>query len=81
MEWNEPFFCQGSRTGVLVIHGFTGSPHSVHEYGERFAAAGYAVALPLLAGHGQKPEEMEKTRWTEWTADVEKAYQLSLIHI
>jgi carboxylesterase len=75
MEWNEPFFRQGSRAGVLVIHGFTGSPHSMHEYGERFAAAGYTVALPLLVGHGQSPEELEKARWTDWTADVEKAYQ------
>jgi len=75
MEWNEPLYRQGSRTGVLVLHGFTGSPRSMHEYGERFAAAGYTVALPLLAGHGLTPEEMEKARWTDWTADVEKAYQ------
>lgn len=75
MEWNEPIYREGSRTGVLVIHGFTGSPRSMHEYGERFAAAGYTVALPLLAGHGQTPEELEKARWTDWTADVEKAFQ------
>ncbi|MEI6309150.1 MAG: alpha/beta fold hydrolase [bacterium] len=75
MEWNEPIYREGSRTGVLVIHGFTGSPRSMHEYSERFAAAGYTVSLPLLTGHGQTPEEMGKARWTDWTADVEKAYQ------
>ena len=79
MEWNEPLFVEGSgpngRIGVLVIHGFGGSPRSLQELAERLAAAGYTVALPLLAGHGRTPEAMEASRWTEWTGDVEQAYQ------
>ena len=60
--------------GVLLIHGFGGSPRSLQELAGRLVAAGYTVALPLLAGHGRTPEDMEASRWTEWTADVEKAY-------
>jgi carboxylesterase len=75
MEWNEPIYREGSRVGVLVIHGFTGSPRSMHEYAERFAQAGCSVALPLLTGHGRTPEEMEKAKRADWTADAEKAYQ------
>lgn len=74
MEWNEPFYQKGCNVGVLVIHGFTGSPRSMHEYGLGLADAGLTVALPLLAGHGRTPETLEKARWTDWTADVEEAY-------
>jgi carboxylesterase len=79
VEWNEPLYVEGSgpvgRIGVLVIHGFGGSPRSLQELGEHLVAAGYTVALPLLAGHGRTPEAMEASRWTEWTDDVEQAYQ------
>jgi carboxylesterase len=78
MEWNEPIYHEGSgatgRTGVLVLHGFTGSPCSVQEPAGRFVEAGYTVALPLLTGHGRTPEALEKALWTDWTSDVEKAY-------
>ena len=79
MEWNEPLYVEGSapggKTGVLLIHGFGGSPRSLQELAKRLVDAGYTVALPLLAGHGSTPEAMEASRRTEWMADVEKAYQ------
>jgi carboxylesterase len=78
MEWNEPLFREGTgpngRVGVLVCHGFGGSPRSVQEVALRLADVGYTVALPLLSGHGRTPEAMEKSRWTQWTADSEQAY-------
>ena len=76
--WNEPLFEVGagenSRVGVLVSHGFGGSPRSVQELALRLLKAGCTVALPLLSGHGCTPEVMEGSRWTEWTTDVEKAF-------
>ena len=78
MEWNEPLFKEGpgrnGRAGVLVSHGFGGSPRPVQEFALRLVDAGHTVALPLLAGHGRTPEAMERSRWTDWTADVERAY-------
>lgn len=78
MEWNEPLFVEGSgpsgRVGVLVSHGFGGSPRSVQEFALRLVDREHTVALPLLSGHGLTPEAMERSRWTEWTADIEKAY-------
>jgi carboxylesterase len=47
----------------------------MQELAGRLADAGYTVALPLLAGHGRTPEAMEASRWTQWTADAEQAYQ------
>lgn len=78
-DWNEPIYAEGSgpngRIGVLLIHGFGGSPRSLQELALRCADTGYTVALPLLAGHGRTPEDMEASRWNEWTADVEQAYE------
>jgi carboxylesterase len=73
VEWNEPIYHQGSGTGVLVIHGFSGSPRSMQEYASLFADHGFSVAMPLLAGHGAEPSSLEHTKWTDWIADVEKA--------
>jgi carboxylesterase len=42
---------------------------------EAFAAAGFSVELPRLPGHGTTVEEMKETRWADWTAEVEAAYQ------
>lgn len=78
MEWNEPLYSEGSgaaaRVGVLLCHGFTGSPRSLQEWAGRFAGVGHTVALPLLSGHGRDPEALESAVWTQWTADVEKAF-------
>lgn len=66
----EPFSAAGSgalaRTGVLVLHGFTGSPVSVRGWAEHLAAAGLAVRLPRLPGHGTRWQEMAATRWQDW---------------
>ena len=75
MQWNEPLYGghQGPKegAGVLLLHGFGGSPCSLQELAQRLVDQGYTVALPLLAGHGRTPEDMEASRWTEWTTDVE----------
>ena len=53
--------------GALVVHGFTGNPSSMREIAEVFAAAGFHVELPRLAGHGTDVAEMMDTRWADWT--------------
>ena len=63
-----------SPVGVLVLHGFTGNPCSMRGLAERFAAAGFNVELPRLAGHGTSMEDMLSTRWTDWTGSAEAAY-------
>lgn len=75
LAFNEPVYNEGSATGVVVLHGFTGSPRSLQEYAVRLADAGYTVALPRLTGHCSCPEDMEKTRWVDWTADAEAAFR------
>ena len=69
----QPFFFEGNETGVLVIHGFTGSTQSMLPYGESLAARGYTVKGPRLPGHGTTVEDMASRKYTEWTGEAEKA--------
>jgi carboxylesterase len=71
----EPISAAGGPDGVLVLHGFTGNPHSMRPLAERFAADGYAVELPLLPGHGTALEDMIPTRWRDWSSAAEEAYR------
>ena len=70
----EPWSAEGGANGVLVIHGFTGNPQSMRPLAEAFAAAGFTVDLPVLPGHGTTIEDMVPTRWADWSAAAEKAY-------
>lgn len=68
----EPYYAGEGSTGVLFVHGFTGSPHSLRTWAERTAAAGYQVALPRLPGHGTTWQEMAVTSWEDWYACVDR---------
>jgi carboxylesterase len=70
----EPFSAPGGPHGALVLHGFTGNPSSMRGVAEALAAAGFAVELPLLPGHGTSVEDMMTTDFTDWAARVEEAY-------
>jgi carboxylesterase len=68
--WSSP----GGPEGVLVLHGFTGSPQSVRGLAEAFAVAGFTVDLPRLPGHGTSVEDMLATGWPDWSSAAEAAY-------
>ncbi|MGH9039014.1 MAG: alpha/beta hydrolase [Acidimicrobiia bacterium] len=70
----EPYSAPGGPHGALVVHGFTGSPASMRPVAEALAGAGFAVELPLLAGHGTSVEDMLPTRFADWSAGLEAHY-------
>lgn len=70
----EPFSASNGPNGVLVLHGFTGSPQSMRPLAEALADAGFSVELPLLPGHGTSLEDMLPTRWPDWLGAAEEAY-------
>lgn len=70
----EPESHPGGPHGALVLHGFTGSPQSMRGLARAFAAAGFAVELPRLPGHGTSLEDMATTGWSDWSAAAEAAY-------
>jgi len=69
-----PFTGTGPRTGVVLSHGFTGSPHGVRDWARSLADAGFAVRMPLLPGHGTSWQELARTRWQDWHAALDDAY-------
>jgi carboxylesterase len=65
----------GPRVGVLLGHGFTGSPASMLPWGRHLAAAGFGVSIPRLPGHGTNWREMNTTRWEDWYAELDRAFE------
>lgn len=72
----EPFFLPGGRTGVLLIHGFTGTPKEMRWMGEYLNQQGCTCLGIRLSGHATRPKDMVRSRWTDWTASVEDGYNL-----
>ncbi|MDA8320250.1 MAG: alpha/beta fold hydrolase [Actinomycetota bacterium] len=70
----EPYLHRGGPTGVLLCHGFTGCPQSLRPWAEYLAGAGLTVSLPRLPGHGTTWQELARTRWEDWYAEIERAY-------
>ncbi|MCB5167185.1 alpha/beta fold hydrolase [Streptomyces bambusae] len=69
----EPFRHEGGEVGVLLCHGFTGSPQSMRPWADFLAERGLTVSLPLLPGHGTRWEDMQLTGWQDWYAEVDRA--------
>lgn len=67
-EFRRPGVGTTAATGVLLSHGFTGSPYSMRPFAEHLAEQGYGVALPRLPGHGTRWQELNNTRWQDWYA-------------
>ncbi|WP_426560822.1 alpha/beta hydrolase [Angustibacter sp. McL0619] len=74
MPGAEPFAYDGGDTGVLLCHGFTGSPQSLRPWAERLAAEDLTVRLPRLPGHGTTWQELNRTQWDDWLAEAERAF-------
>lgn len=69
-DWSAQGSGKNAHVGVLLVHGFTGSPASMRPWGEFLNSHGYSVRVPLLPGHGTKPEDLNKVKWEEWPAKV-----------
>lgn len=69
----EPYRAEGGPIGVLLVHGFTGSPRSMRPWGEHLAADGLTVVAPRLPGHGTTWQELNRTVWTDWYAEGSRA--------
>lgn len=70
-----PFYFEGGRRGVLLIHGFTGAATEMRPLGEYLAKQGYTVSGILLPGHGTSVDDLAARTWPEWVAAVNEAYE------
>ncbi|MFE9018295.1 alpha/beta hydrolase [Streptomyces sp. NPDC007808] len=69
----EPYRHEGGEVGVLLCHGFTGSPQSLRPWAAHLAERDFTVSLPLLPGHGTRWQDMVLTGWQDWYAEVDRA--------
>lgn len=73
-EWAaQPYWLGEGDRGVLLLHGFAGTPPELRALGERLAARGFRVHGPLLAGHGQTPEVMARSAGADWVRSANAA--------
>nr|WP_202451056.1 alpha/beta fold hydrolase [Streptomyces sp. SID4948] len=72
MPGAEPYRHDGGDIGVLLCHGFTGSPQSMRSWGAYLADRGLTVSVPLLPGHGTRWQDMQLTGWQDWYAEVDR---------
>ncbi|MGW1723666.1 alpha/beta hydrolase [Streptomyces sp. NPDC002306] len=68
----EPYRHEGGEVGVLLCHGFTGSPQSLRPWAHYLAERALTVSLPLLPGHGTRWEDLQLTGWQDWYAEVDR---------
>ena len=67
------FRLEGQGTGIVLCHGFCGSPAEMRPVAEVFNRAGFAVSAPLLPGHGTSPRDLARVGWVDWHAALEAA--------
>jgi carboxylesterase len=60
-------------TGILLVHGITGSPAEMKPLVRKLTAEGFTVACPTLAGHCSSVAALKQTRWTDWYESLETA--------
>jgi carboxylesterase len=66
-----PWTLGEGRRGVLLLHGFAGTPPELRRLGEHLAAHGYRCRGAALAGHGTTPEALEATDRRAWIASAQ----------
>jgi carboxylesterase len=72
----EPLFKVGNSIGFLFLHGFTASPFEGRQLVERLQQEyKWTVSVPLLPGHGTKPQDLIGIGWQEWKDCAEGEYR------
>lgn len=72
IEGAEPFTALGDHLGILVLHGFRGSPVAVTGWAHFLADAGHTVAAPRLPGHGTRWQDLDRTTWQDWYTEADR---------
>lgn len=76
LQGAEQFFWQGGKHGVLLVHGFTGSPAEMLLLGRYLHEQGYTVLGVRLAGHGTTPKDMARMSRRDWYDSVCDGYSI-----
>jgi carboxylesterase len=58
------------RTGVVLLHGLSGTPMELRYQALGLSRAGYSVSVPQLAGHCGTLDDLRATSWRDWAASA-----------
>ncbi len=74
-NWNRSFELRLDKPGamVLLLHGMSDSPYSLHHLGERLHKAGAHVLGLRIPGHGTAPSGLVEVTWKDMAAAVRLA--------
>ncbi len=72
----EPYLLPAGGKGVLLLHGFTGSPAEMRMLGDYLHERNFTVLAVRLPGHGTCVEDLDKSVWREWYQAAEDGYYL-----
>lgn len=61
-------------TGILLLHGLTGTPGEVGPLGSYLSERGISTLGPWLKGHDTNPKDLAKTNWQDWADSAREAY-------
>lgn len=59
--------------GVLLLHGYSGTPFELHPLTSALRQQGYPCAVPLLAGHGGGLGALARSSADDWLHSAERA--------
>jgi carboxylesterase len=69
----EAYEADAGPLGVVLLHGFGGSPGSLRGAAAWFRARDVSVRLPRLPGHGTSADDLARTRWKDWADEAGRA--------
>ena len=58
----------------LILHGLGGGPYELEPLIAALESAGLVVAAPVLPGHDVPGPTMPSSKWTDWAATAEAAF-------
>jgi carboxylesterase len=76
-QWqSEPLFLEGKNDVLIIlVHGWTLNSQQMLPIAKVLNQKGYSVSLPLLSGHGGRPEDLNGVKWSDWEGDIVREVQ------
>ena len=59
-----------ANTGILLVHGFTGTPKEMHDCGSLLSELGYRCLSITLSGHATRKEDLLNVEYKDWLNDI-----------
>lgn len=68
----EPENKKNNGVGIILCHGFAGTPEQMRPLGEHLRDLGYTLYLIRMEGHGTTVDDMASTKWVDWYNSYER---------